>query len=138
MKLLPVAAVLLNLLAAVTSAESFKPPASFKNVNLVHVISLEKNYAKESINVQIENIASSPQDEYFLPFTADQAARVGGIEVKDRKDATLEPFDVQLGGVDGATYVYLSVLMTNGPGELTRCRGLPAARTTTRSSSPRR
>ena len=67
--------------------------AVFKNVNLVHVISLEKNYAKESVNVVIENIASSPQDEYFLPFTADQMSRLGGLEVKDRKDADAGPFE---------------------------------------------
>ncbi|KPM34410.1 hypothetical protein AK830_g12161 [Neonectria ditissima] len=70
----------------------FKPPQVFKNANLVHVISLEKNYVKEQINVLVENIASEPQDEYYLPFTANQAARVGGFEVKDRKDANAGPF----------------------------------------------
>ncbi|KAK7414323.1 dolichyl-diphosphooligosaccharide--protein glycosyltransferase subunit 1 [Neonectria punicea] len=70
----------------------FKPPQVFKNANLVHVISLEKNYVKEQINVLVENIASEPQDEYYLPFTADQVVRVGGFEVKDRKDANAGPF----------------------------------------------
>lgn len=70
----------------------FKPPQVFKNVNLVHIISVEKNFVKEQINVLIENIASEPQDEYFLPFTADQMARAGGFEVKDRKDANNGPF----------------------------------------------
>lgn len=104
MKLPTVAAVLLQLLAAVAGADGFKPPASWRNANLVHVISLEKNHAKESINIQIENISPSPQDEYFLRFDADQAARVGGIEVKDRKDASLGPFDVQLDGTDPERY----------------------------------
>ncbi|KAI2473674.1 Ribophorin I [Annulohypoxylon bovei var. microspora] len=71
---------------------TFNPPQVFKNANLVHVISLEKNYAKESINVLIENISSEPQDEYFLPFTSAQLERVGGIEVKDRKDPSVSGF----------------------------------------------
>ena len=70
----------------------FKPPQVFKNVNLVHVVSLEKIYVKEQINIQIENVASEPQDEYFLPFSAQQLSRVGGLEVKDRKDAGAGPF----------------------------------------------
>ncbi len=74
---------------------SFQPPAVFKNANLVHVISVEKNYVKESVNVVIENIAKEPQDEYFLRFTADEMSRVGGLEVKDRKDGNVGPFDVE-------------------------------------------
>lgn len=70
----------------------FKPPQVFKNANLVHIVSLEKNYVKEQINVLIENIAKEPQDDYFLPFAADQISRVGGFEVKDRKDASNGPF----------------------------------------------
>ncbi|KAH9998905.1 Ribophorin I [Xylariaceae sp. FL0662B] len=79
----------------VTLPATFKPPQVFKNANLVHVISLEKNSAKENINVLIENVSSEPQDEYFLPFTSDQMERVGGIEVKDRKDATVSGFKVE-------------------------------------------
>ncbi|XXG94931.1 hexokinase [Hypoxylon texense] len=74
---------------------TFKPPQVFKNANLVHVITLEKNYAKENINVLIENASPEPQDEYFLPFTSDQMERIGGIEVKDRKDATVTGFAVE-------------------------------------------
>ncbi|KAL7629599.1 dolichyl-diphosphooligosaccharide--protein glycosyltransferase subunit 1 [Parahypoxylon ruwenzoriense] len=74
---------------------TFKPPQVFKNTNLVHIISLEKNFAKESINVHIENSSPEPQDEYFLPFTSDQIKRVGGIEVKDRQDASVSGFVVQ-------------------------------------------
>lgn len=73
---------------------TFKPPQVFKNVNLVHIISLEKNYVKESINVLIENTASTPQDEYFLPFSTEQMSRVGSVEVKDRKEADIGPFVV--------------------------------------------
>src|SRR5579871_5727491 len=75
---------------------SFKPPQVFKNVNLVHVINLEKSYPKESINVVIENIASTPQDEYFIPFTAEQAKKIGGFEVRDRKVPELGLFMVEL------------------------------------------
>ncbi|KAK3939671.1 oligosaccharyltransferase [Diplogelasinospora grovesii] len=88
-------------LASTSSAKSsskvdlpstFKPPQVFKNTNLVHVISVEKNYVKESINVVIENIDKAPQDEYYLPFSSDQMSRVGGMEVKDRKDTSAGPF----------------------------------------------
>ncbi|KAI1333171.1 oligosaccharyltransferase alpha subunit [Xylariaceae sp. FL0255] len=73
---------------------TFKPPQVFKNANVVHIVSLEKNYVKENINVLIENVSSEPQDEYFLPFTSDQMKQVGGFEVKDRKDAELTGFTV--------------------------------------------
>lgn len=74
---------------------TFTPPQVFKNANLVHIIQLEKNYAKETINVKIENIAKETQDEYFLPFTPDQMSRVGGIEVKDKKNVDAGPFKVE-------------------------------------------
>ncbi|KAI1178795.1 Ribophorin I [Nemania sp. FL0916] len=73
---------------------TFKPPQVFKNANLVHIVSLEKNYVKESINVVIENLSTSPQDEYFLPFTSDQMEKIGGLEVKDRKDTSVVGFTV--------------------------------------------
>ena len=73
----------------------FKPPQVFKNNNLVHIISLEKNYVKEQINVVIENIASDAQNDYYLPFSADQMSRVGGLEVRDRKDANAGKFEVE-------------------------------------------
>ncbi len=71
---------------------TFKPAQVFKNVNLVHVINLEKSYPKESINVVIENIASAPQDEYFIPFTTEQMEKIGGLEVRDRKVPELGMF----------------------------------------------
>jgi oligosaccharyltransferase complex subunit alpha (ribophorin I) len=73
---------------------NFKPPQNFKNINLVHTINLEKSYPKESINVLIENTASTPQDEYFIPFTSKQMETIGGLEVKDRKVPELGLFDV--------------------------------------------
>lgn len=74
----------------------FKPPQVFKNANLVHIISLEKNYVKEQINVLVENVAAEPQDEYFIPFSADQMARLGGFEVKDRKDTSAGAFTAEI------------------------------------------
>lgn len=82
-------------LSKTTLDSTFKPPQVFKNANLVHVVSVEKNYVKENINVLIENIDKEPQNEYYLPFTGDQMSRVGGFEVKDRKDATLGAFAVE-------------------------------------------
>ncbi|KAH9215587.1 oligosaccharyltransferase alpha subunit [Leptodontidium sp. 2 PMI_412] len=73
----------------------FSPPQNFKNLNLVHIINLEKSYPKESINVLIENVASEPQDEYYLPFTSRQMETIGALEVKDRKDPDGGFFDVE-------------------------------------------
>ena len=103
MKTLAVFSAALSLLStACASSDSksslpstFTPPQVFKNINLVHVISVEKNYVKENINVLIENIDKEPQDEYYLPFTGDQMSRVGGFEAKDRKDASVGPFKVE-------------------------------------------
>ncbi|KAI9904858.1 hypothetical protein N3K66_001387 [Trichothecium roseum] len=82
--------------STITLPAEFKPPQVFKNNNLVHIISLEKNYAKEQINVLIENVADEPQSEYYVPFTADQINRVGGFEVKDRKDAEAGLFAAEI------------------------------------------
>ncbi|KAI0817619.1 oligosaccharyltransferase alpha subunit [Xylaria sp. FL0064] len=75
-------------------SSTFTPPQTFKNANLVHIISLEKNYVKESINVLIENVSEKPQDEYYLPFTNEQLERIGGFEVKDRKNSDVVGFNV--------------------------------------------
>ncbi|KAF8852035.1 Ribophorin I [Acephala macrosclerotiorum] len=88
-----------NLTKPLTSRQilpaNFKPPQNFKNVNLVHIINLEKSYPKESINVIIENTASTAQDEYFIPFTSSQMETIGGLEVKDRKDPDTGLFEVE-------------------------------------------
>ena len=74
---------------------TFKPAQNYKNNNLVHIINLEKNYPKEAINVVIENVASTPQDEYFIPFTSHQMATIGSLEVKDRKNPESPLFEVE-------------------------------------------
>ncbi|KAK4034797.1 Ribophorin I [Parachaetomium inaequale] len=78
--------------SSTTLPATFRPPQVFKNANLVHVISVEKNYVKENINVLVQNIDKAAQHEYFVPFAADQMARLGGVEVKDRKDSSAGPF----------------------------------------------
>ncbi len=90
---------------------TFSPPQVFKNVNLVHVISVEKNYVKEAVNVVIENTDKEPQDEYFLPFTADQMSRIGGVEVKDRKDVDAGPFAVDVVEFDQSRYGYMGCML---------------------------
>lgn len=109
------AAAVLSLAATAYSAQSnltrplsssnilpsnFQPPQVFRNANLVHVIDLGKSYAKETINVVIENIASEPQDEYYIPFTSEQMEKVGGLEVRDKKDADSPPFHVEIAEFD--------------------------------------
>lgn len=71
---------------------NFKPPQNFKNVNSVRSVNLEKGYVKESINVVIQNIDANPQDEYYIPFTAETVGKVGGFEVRDKKDLKKRPF----------------------------------------------
>lgn len=97
-----------NLTKPLTSRQilpaNFKPPQTFKNVNLVHIINLEKSYPKESINVVIENTASTAQDEYFIPFTSSQMETIGGFEVKDRKDPDSGLFEVEAVEFDTERY----------------------------------
>lgn len=83
---------------------AFKPPQVFKNSNLVRIINLEKGYPKETVNVIIENVASSPQDEYFLPFTATQMENIGVLEVKDRKNVDSPLFEVEAVEIDPERY----------------------------------
>lgn len=78
--------------SSTTLPSTFRPPQVFKNANLVHIISVEKNYVKENVNVLVQNIDKEAHDEYFVPFTADQLSRLGGVEVKDRKDSSAGPF----------------------------------------------
>lgn len=81
--------------SSASAPATFTPPQVFKNVNLVHIVSLEKNYVKESINVVIENIDKEAQSDYILPFTNEQLSRLGGVEVRDRKNAESGPFVVE-------------------------------------------
>ena len=74
---------------------TFKPPQVFRNNNLVRAVNLEKSYPRVTINVVIENISPEPQDEYYIPFTRQEAESIGTLEVKDKKDASLPLFVVE-------------------------------------------
>jgi oligosaccharyltransferase complex subunit alpha (ribophorin I) len=86
----------------VTSA--FQPPQHWQNNNLVRSINLEKSYPREYVNVVIENISPSPQDEYYIPIQGDLVGKVGSLEVKDKKAAGQAPFVVELLGNDAYRY----------------------------------
>lgn len=81
---------------------NFKPPQVFKNVNLVRSVNLEKGYVKETVNVVIENIDKSSQDEYYIPFAGSIIGQVGGLEVKDKKDASKPTFRSELVAYDAS------------------------------------
>ncbi|KAK0266975.1 dolichyl-diphosphooligosaccharide--protein glycosyltransferase subunit 1 [Friedmanniomyces endolithicus] len=83
---------------------TFKPAQHFRNVNLVRNINLEKSYARETINVVVENVDAQPQSEYFLPFEQSSLGRIGGLEVKDKKDPEKDGFLVDVVEVDPHGY----------------------------------
>ena len=77
---------------------TFAPPQVFKNAHLVRTTNLDKAYPRETVNVLIENIASQPQSEYYVPFDTSLLARVGGFEVRDKKNAAAGTFKVDVVG----------------------------------------
>jgi oligosaccharyltransferase complex subunit alpha (ribophorin I) len=91
---------------------TFKPPQVFENVNLVRNINLDKGYPRETINVVIRNIDSAPQSKYYVPFEADLISRIGGLEVRDKKDAAKPIFKVEVTEYDTERYVYSRRLNT--------------------------
>ncbi|KAL9103970.1 MAG: hypothetical protein Q9163_001032 [Psora crenata] len=76
--------------------DSFKPPQVFKNVNLMRNTNLEKGYVRETVNVVIENIDSQPQDHYFIPFKAETISKVGGLQVRDKRDPEKPAFHAEV------------------------------------------
>ena len=89
-----------NLTTPLTSRQilppNFKPPQVFRNVNLLRNINLEKGYVKETVNVVIENVDSKPQDEYYVPFEVGMVEKIGGLEVRDKKDPEKGVFHVEV------------------------------------------
>jgi len=89
-----------NLTTPLTSRQilpsNFQPPQVFRNVNLLRNINLEKAYVRETVNVVVENVDSKPQDEYYLPFEADEVEKLGGMEVRDKKDPGKGSFHVEI------------------------------------------
>ncbi|KAJ8608015.1 hypothetical protein MRB53_039921 [Persea americana] len=74
---------------------TFSPPQHFRNVNLVRNINLEKSYARDTVNVVIENVSPQPQSEYYIAFDG-SIQNIGGVEVRDKKDAEKGRFQVEL------------------------------------------
>lgn len=58
-------------------------------------VNLEKGYAREKIDVVIENIANTAQDEYWLPFSAETIGKVGAFEVRDKKNTAAPSFKAE-------------------------------------------
>ncbi|KAL4874148.1 hypothetical protein BDV12DRAFT_159191 [Aspergillus spectabilis] len=81
----------------------FKPPQVFKNVNLVRNTNLEKGYARETINVVVENVDKQPQTDYYLSFPSEQFNRVGGLEVRNKKEAEKGRFVVEAAEVEASS-----------------------------------
>ena len=59
-------------------------PNVFRQVDLIRNIIVDKVYARERINVVIENIAQEEQHYYYLPLESDIESRVGGLEIGDK------------------------------------------------------
>lgn len=79
---------------------TFAPPKHFRNVNLVRNINLEKSYPRETLNVVVENIDKEAQKEYFIPFEQGTLGRIGGLEVRDKKEPEKQGFSVEIVGID--------------------------------------
>lgn len=75
---------------------SFAPPKVFENTNLVRNVNLDRSYPRETTNIVVKNIDSKPQSEYYYLFPTDQIHKVGGFEVKDKKNAASGTFKVEL------------------------------------------
>ena len=82
----------------------FTPPLVFENVNLVRNIDLQKGYPRETINVVVKNVDKKAQSEYYLPFEASWISRIGGLEVRDKKETNKPPFKVEVTEYDTERY----------------------------------
>jgi oligosaccharyltransferase complex subunit alpha (ribophorin I) len=83
---------------------SFTPPQVFENSNLVRNVNLEKHYPRETVNVVIKNVGKEPQSEYYYLFPSAQVGHVGGLEVRDKKDASAGAFKVELAQYEEPKY----------------------------------
>lgn len=88
---------------------TFTPPQVFKNAHLVRTTNLDKAYPRETVNILIENIDSKPQTEYYVPFDTGLLSKIGGFEVRDKKNAAAGTFKVEVVGLEhnSATEFYL-------------------------------
>jgi oligosaccharyltransferase complex subunit alpha (ribophorin I) len=88
-------------------SKDFKPPQVFKNANLVRTTNLEKGYVRETINVVVENTDKQPQSDYYLAFSSDVIDRVGGLEVRNKKDTEKGRFQVEATKLDSPRLVLI-------------------------------
>ena len=119
MKISTCAALCLSFLPAIYASDSnltkplslhqilpnnFKPPQVFKNVNLVRSVNLDKGYVKETVNVVIQNTDAKSQNQYYVPFKAEVIGKVGGFEVRDKKDPEKPAFKSDVVEYDSQRY----------------------------------
>ncbi|EED23550.1 oligosaccharyl transferase subunit (alpha), putative [Talaromyces stipitatus ATCC 10500] len=114
MRFLSIAAALLStscstLLCAAEPVKDFTPPEVFKNVNLVRNTNLEKGYARETINVVVENTDKQPQSDYYVPFPSDVFSRIGGFEVRNKKSPEKGSFPVTAVEADGGSTQFYKI-----------------------------
>lgn len=62
---------------------------------------LEKSYVRENINLVITNIDEAAQSKYYLPFDYDLVGKIGGFEVRDKKDDSKGKFEVETAALAG-------------------------------------
>ncbi|KKK21823.1 hypothetical protein AOCH_006660, partial [Aspergillus ochraceoroseus] len=93
----------------------FKPPQVFKNVNLVRNTNLEKGYARETVNIVVENVDKQPRSEYYLSFPSDVFNQVGGLEVRNKKQVEKGRLDVEIATVDSPSDVQYFVVHFSEP-----------------------
>lgn len=82
----------------------FTPPQVFQHTNLVRNVDLSKSYARDTVNIIVENIDSKPQQTYYFPASTE--GRLGGLEARDKKKADEAPLKVEL--ADGFYKITLS------------------------------
>ncbi|KAH8704756.1 putative oligosaccharyl transferase subunit [Talaromyces proteolyticus] len=86
---------------AATLPSNFKPPQVFKHTNLVRNINLEKGYARESVNVVVENTDKKSQSEYYISFPSAVFDSIGGFEVRNKQSPEKGSFPVTASRVEG-------------------------------------
>lgn len=60
----------------------FNPPMNFVNRNIQQTYDFSKSYVRISATISFENIASSAQTQYYIPFGSETLASIGGIQAK--------------------------------------------------------
>ena len=103
-------------------------------MNLVKNINLEKSYARETINVVIENVDKAAQSEYYLPFEQGTLGRVGGVEVRDKKEPEKGGFLAEVVEIDPYRYGVRCATSNLGRVDMLTCRAVQPS--TTKSPSP--